>query len=114
MHVSPCDCGKGDVLIGLSAVRRHVVANVRGGVVAASQLRGSGKCSAALCTSVTATTLPDALVEIETAERLGADIVELRMDCITDLEKDPPTILEAVMKKCKKPFIVTCRPVWEG
>ncbi|GMH42670.1 hypothetical protein BSKO_10589 [Bryopsis sp. KO-2023] len=74
----------------------------------------SWKCRAAICTSVTAETVPEALREIEEAERSGADIVELRLDFIKDIKDKPVETVAALMRKCTKPYIVTFRPVWEG
>lgn len=70
--------------------------------------------STALCTSITADNVEEAIEEIEEAEKLGADILELRLDMIRNLEEDPSDILNQLSNKCTKPFIVTCRPVREG
>lgn len=78
------------------------------------EVRTAWRCSAAICTSVTAETVPEALSEIEEAEKSGADIIELRLDFIKDIKDSPAETVEALMKKCTKPYIVTFRPVWEG
>lgn len=48
----------------------------------------------------------------------GADIVELRLDYVRDLNlEDPEQQLQAVIQASKKaelPAIVTLRPAWEG
>lgn len=64
------------------------------------------------CSSVTAKTVAGALEEIEQIAKGGADIVELRLDFLTDLnaEKDIPALLSS----SRLPAIVTYRPVWEG
>jgi len=65
-----------------------------------------------LTTSVTATTLPAALCELREAAQSGADLVELRLDCISSFvsARDLPVLLEG----SPLPVIVTCRASWEG
>lgn len=70
--------------------------------------------SSALCTSVTADNVGEAMDQISQAERSGADIIELRLDMIRNLEDNPSNILQQLSEKCTKPYIATCRPVWEG
>jgi hypothetical protein len=67
---------------------------------------------ALLCTSVTATTREAFLAEIQEAASTGVDVVELRLDFLTDF--DPPQHLEQIMAACPIPYIVTYRPKWEG
>lgn len=65
-----------------------------------------------LTTSVTATTVPAALSELREAAQSGADLVELRLDCLSSFEsaRDLPVLLEG----CRLPVIVTRRASWEG
>lgn len=65
-----------------------------------------------ICTSVTAATVDAFLAEIQEAASSGVDIIELRLDFITDfnVERD----LDRIMKSCPLPYIITYRPVWEG
>eukprot|EP00198_Chlamydomonas_reinhardtii_P005010 XP_001694346.1 dehydroquinate dehydratase [Chlamydomonas reinhardtii] len=65
-----------------------------------------------ICTSVTATTVESFLAEIQEAAASGVDIIELRLDFLTDF--DPEQHLEKIIKACPLPYIVTYRPVWEG
>lgn len=67
---------------------------------------------ALLCTSVTASTVEAALLDIEEANASGADVLELRLDFYTDF--DAQRHLRQLMSACKLPFIVTYRPKWEG
>ncbi len=55
-----------------------------------------------ICIPITATTMRNALLDISKAEKL-ADIIELRIDYIKDLD------LKKLLSKPKKPVIVTCR-----
>jgi 3-dehydroquinate dehydratase/shikimate dehydrogenase len=67
---------------------------------------------ALICTSVTAPTMAAFLDEIKEAEANGVDIIELRLDYITDL--NPERDLEVLMAACTLPYIITYRPKWEG
>jgi 3-dehydroquinate dehydratase/shikimate dehydrogenase len=65
-----------------------------------------------ICTSVTATTVEAFLAEIQEAVASGVDVVELRLDFLTDFDAEQH--LEQLMSACPLPYIVTYRPVWEG
>ena len=65
-----------------------------------------------LTTSITATTVQAALVELREAEAAGADVVELRLDFLQGFQ--PATDLPALLAGTKLPAIVTYRPNWEG
>ena len=65
-----------------------------------------------LTTSITATTVQAALVELQEAEAAGADVVELRLDFLQGFQ--PATDLPALLAGTKLPAIVTYRPNWEG
>lgn len=65
-----------------------------------------------LCTSVTAATFQEALEDIESIAQAGADIIELRLDLLTDFNVEQH--LEKLLKKTNVPKLVTMRPVWEG
>jgi hypothetical protein len=67
---------------------------------------------ALICTSVTATSMKAFLEEIKEAEASGVDVVELRLDFISDF--DPERDLDTLIKACTLPYIVTYRPKWEG
>lgn len=68
--------------------------------------------SSQICTSVTATSVDAFLVEIQEAAASGVDIIELRLDFLTDF--DPEQHLQKIMAACPLPYIVTYRPLWEG
>jgi 3-dehydroquinate dehydratase/shikimate dehydrogenase len=61
---------------------------------------------ALLCQTVTGRTMADLVAAREGVRR--ADIVELRLDGVEDLD------VEAALAGRRLPAIVTCRPVWEG
>lgn len=65
-----------------------------------------------LTTSITATTVQAALVELREAEAAGADVVELRLDFLEGFE--PAADLPTLLAGTKLPAIVTYRPNWEG
>ena len=65
-----------------------------------------------ICTSITANTVQGALSEVVEAQNAGADLVELRLDCIEGFRPDRD--LAVLMKGCTLPYIVTFRPEWEG
>jgi hypothetical protein len=65
-----------------------------------------------ICTSVTATTVEAFIAEIQEAAASGVDIIELRLDFLTDL--DPELHLQRIISSCPLPYIITYRPVWEG
>lgn len=65
-----------------------------------------------ICTSVTATTVEAFLAEIQEAAASGVDVIELRLDFLTDF--DPEQHLQRIMSSCPLPYIVTYRPTWEG
>jgi 3-dehydroquinate dehydratase type I len=67
---------------------------------------------ALVCSSITADSVQSALHTIEKANVSGADVLELRLDFYQDFESQQH--LEQLMDACKLPFIVTCRPTWEG
>ena len=71
---------------------------------------GGERC--ALTTSVIATTVVEALEDIDQAVLDGADIVELRIDFLKNLHAARD--LQVLLKACPVPCIVTYRPSWEG
>jgi 3-dehydroquinate dehydratase/shikimate dehydrogenase len=62
-----------------------------------------------LCIAIFVTDPSKAQRDIAAAAEAGADMVELRIDRLSDIEALPPLLKSAVL-----PCIVTCRPVWEG
>eukprot|EP00884_Botryococcus_braunii_P011164 jgi/Botrbrau1/20048/Bobra.200_1s0053.1 len=71
-----------------------------------------------LCTSITAPTVSDAVKEIQEAAELGADLVELRLDYLEDLDlKSPEEALETLYQACEDSDVLpitTFRPKYEG
>ena len=58
-----------------------------------------------LCVSIFVTSIEQAQSDIARAAELGADMVELRVDSLTQpVELSDPLL----------PYIITCRPTWEG
>jgi len=94
-----------------SAVPRRGAMSTVLAAAASPQAHFSGE-SCALTTSVIAPTVDEALSEIVEAVEGGADIVELRVDFIDDL--DAPVDVPKMLAACSVPCIVTYRPTWEG
>ena len=63
---------------------------------------------AQLCATVTAETTAELRARRAASERDGADLVELRLDTVRDLD------LEGALADRIRPVLVSCRPVWEG
>lgn len=65
-----------------------------------------------ICTAITATSLEDAISELEEASKAGADLAEIRLDYLHKFsaENDLPRLLNSR----NLPVIVTYRPRWEG
>jgi 3-dehydroquinate dehydratase / shikimate dehydrogenase len=57
--------------------------------------------------SITAPGLKNALAQLRGSQRY-ADMIELRLDLIG------PRHLSALLRACRRPAVVTCRPRWEG
>lgn len=68
--------------------------------------------------SVTADTTDAAVTEIREAADFGADVVELRIDFLKDINLlNPAPTLKRLLDACKAvklPAIITFRPAWEG
>lgn len=71
----------------------------------------NARTSGFLCTSLTASTIQGMLAEAQEAQQAGADIVELRIDFLKDLQPDRD--LPILRADCPLPAIVTYRPTWE-
>ena len=65
-----------------------------------------------LCTSVTASTFDQAVTEIQQIAEAGADLIELRLDMLTDFVVEQH--LQQLLATTNVPKVVTMRPVWEG
>jgi len=62
-----------------------------------------------LCVAIFLTTVEQAKRDVAAAVEAGADLIELRVDQIDD-----PATVRSVVADFSIPFIVTCRPTWEG
>ncbi len=62
-----------------------------------------------LCVSIFVTDLVKAKRDIATAAEGGADMVELRIDLLTEADAVRQLVVDCIL-----PAVVTCRPVWEG
>lgn len=65
-----------------------------------------------LCSSVTASTFQQALQDIQEIADAGADLIELRLDMLTDFNAEEH--LKQLLSAAQTPKIVTLRPAWEG
>lgn len=65
-----------------------------------------------ICTVITATTVAIAIAELREAFACGADIVELRLDFLMDLDVEKHIV--RLLAASRLPVIATCRPEWEG
>src|SRR5262249_22748788 len=59
-----------------------------------------------LCVTVTGQTMADVRRARDAAD--GADLVEVRLDGVTDLD------VAGALEGRRRPVIITCRPTWEG
>ncbi|CAM8914773.1 unnamed protein product [Rhodiola kirilowii] len=65
-----------------------------------------------LCTPLMGATVDQMLLEMGKAKEVGADLVEIRLDCLRNFS--PPQDLEILIKQCPLPTIASYRPKWEG
>ena len=79
---------------------------------AAVQTTQQAHAKTLLCTSVTASTFEQALVEIQQIAEAGADLIELRLDMLTEFAVEEH--LQQLLATTNVPKVVTMRPVWEG
>ncbi|XP_065853587.1 bifunctional 3-dehydroquinate dehydratase/shikimate dehydrogenase, chloroplastic-like [Euphorbia lathyris] len=78
------------------------------------QLSNRGiECSPTLlCAPLMGTTVDQMLIEMRKASEIGADVVEIRLDCLRNFI--PQEDLEVLIKTSPLPTLVTYRPIWEG
>ncbi|PNG99247.1 Bifunctional 3-dehydroquinate dehydratase/shikimate dehydrogenase, chloroplastic [Tetrabaena socialis] len=97
-----------------AAPRRRAAMQLRSTLAPSPEVQPATQEAAAsyICTSVTATTVEAFLAEIQEAAASGVDIIELRLDFLTDF--DPEQHLARIIDACPLPYIVTYRPIWEG
>ncbi|KAF2307080.1 hypothetical protein GH714_024735 [Hevea brasiliensis] len=63
-----------------------------------------------LCTPLMGTTVDQMLIEMQRAKEIGADVVEIRIDCLKNL--NPRQDLEILIKQSPLPTLVTYRSLW--
>ncbi|KAI8547818.1 hypothetical protein RHMOL_Rhmol07G0225400 [Rhododendron molle] len=74
--------------------------------------RGVGSGTTLLCTPLMGTTVDQMVIEMGKAKEIGADVVEIRLDCLREFS--PRQDLETLIRKSPLPTLVTYRPIWEG
>nr|WME87916.1 shikimate dehydrogenase [Bergenia purpurascens] len=65
-----------------------------------------------LCTPLMGTTVDQMLIEMRKAKEIGADLVEIRLDCLRNFS--PRQDLDILIKQSPLPTLVTYRPIWGG
>lgn len=68
--------------------------------------------STLICAPILSHSVHEMLLHMRKAKELGADLVELRLDFLNNL--DPPQHLQTLIKHRPLPTLVTYRPSWEG
>lgn len=70
-------------------------------------LGGGGGSSTLLCTPLMSTTVDQMLIDMTKAKDMGADIVEIRLDCLRNFS--PEQDLRILIKQSPLPTLVTYR-----
>ncbi|GAB2228905.1 hypothetical protein Droror1_Dr00023039 [Drosera rotundifolia] len=65
-----------------------------------------------LCTPLMGTNVDQMMIEMRRAKDIGADVVEIRLDCLKSFS--PSQDLPVLIKQSPLPTLVTYRPIWEG
>ncbi|KAH7290506.1 hypothetical protein KP509_30G051000 [Ceratopteris richardii] len=65
-----------------------------------------------ICVPLLAGSISEMLREMRIAHSKGADMVEFRLDHLTEFE--PQADIPILLQEKQLPAIITCRPVWEG
>ncbi|KAJ0014174.1 hypothetical protein Pint_20643 [Pistacia integerrima] len=73
---------------------------------------GGRKNSTMICAPVMAETVDQMLVQMGKAKKLGADLVEVRIDFLKNFS--PRSDLSILIKQAPLPTLITYRPKWEG
>ena len=66
---------------------------------------------AKICASIGASTIGELREKTERALRLGADLVELRLDYLSKIEVD---VVSSLVREFSEKIVITLRPTWEG
>lgn len=73
---------------------------------------GVRRNSTLICAPIMAESVDQMLVQMKRAKELGADLAEVRVDFLKNFS--PRNDLEALIKQCPLPTLITYRPKWEG
>ncbi|KAG6750570.1 hypothetical protein POTOM_045068 [Populus tomentosa] len=73
---------------------------------------GVRRNSTLICAPIMAESVDQMLVQMKRAKELGADLAEVRVDFLRNFS--PRNDLEALIKQCPLPTLITYRPKWEG
>ncbi|KAK4802446.1 hypothetical protein SAY86_000649 [Trapa natans] len=65
-----------------------------------------------LCTPLMGSTVDQMLIDMRKAKEIGADIIEIRLDCLREF--NPQQDLGVLIKQSPLPTVVTYRPIREG
>ncbi|GAB2287369.1 hypothetical protein Dimus_021749 [Dionaea muscipula] len=65
-----------------------------------------------LCSPLMGTSIEQMVMEMRRAKDIGADVVEIRLDCLKTFT--PSRDLPLLIKQSPLPTLVTYRPIWEG
>ncbi|KAI3445243.1 hypothetical protein Pfo_001908 [Paulownia fortunei] len=73
---------------------------------------GFSKNSRMICAPLMAQSVEQLLNDMHQAKMQGADVVEIRLDCIDNFQ--PGRDLKLLLQNKPIPVVVVCRPSWEG
>ncbi|CAK7340836.1 unnamed protein product [Dovyalis caffra] len=68
--------------------------------------------SVMVCAPLMAQSVEQMVIDMQSARAQGADVVEVRLDYINNLQ--PRKDLETIIRNKRLPVIIVCRPKWEG
>ncbi|KAK4476681.1 hypothetical protein RD792_015841 [Penstemon davidsonii] len=73
-----------------------------------------GQISRMICVPIMGESVEQILNAMHQAKSLGADVVEIRLDCIDKLQFEPKRDLKLLIGNKPLPVVVVYRPIWEG
>ncbi|XP_057957467.1 bifunctional 3-dehydroquinate dehydratase/shikimate dehydrogenase, chloroplastic-like isoform X3 [Malania oleifera] len=73
---------------------------------------GDRKNSTLICVPLMAATVDQMVIDMVKAKDVGADLVEVRLDCLETFS--PRQDLQTLIRDCPLPTLFTYRPKWEG
>lgn len=80
--------------------------------MAAPEVADQQAPSTKACVALTYDTVDEMLSAAKEAQSAGADLVEIRLDCLTTF--DPANDIPRLIAELDLPCIMTLRPTWEG